>query len=126
MNDIIAKNLYQEELYKINSSVMIVLPTPWHKILDEEKALLTKILSSVKTSIDSVLIVQEPKLTEQVLGVYKPGKVLLFGSSLETDIKSYERHVINGVSVIKADELGKLDDVKKKNLWVAMKQMFGV
>lgn len=126
MNETLLKNLYQEELYKTSNAVMVVVPQPWHSILDSDKALLAKILGSVKISIDSVLIVNGPKLTEKILGAYKPEKVLLFGSAFETDLKPYERLVINGVSVIKADELGQLDDVKKKNLWMAMKQMFGV
>jgi hypothetical protein len=105
---------------------MIVVSKPWHEILDPERALLTKILGSVKISIDSVLIVSAQKLSEKILGVYKPDKVLMFGVSPETDLKSYERQTLNGVAMIKADDLSLLDDAKKKSLWIAMKQMFAL
>jgi hypothetical protein len=119
-------HLYQEDLYKIPSSLTVIIPQQWHKILEEEKALLAKILSSVKVSMDSVAIVTQQHLDWEALAVFKPAKVLIFGSHVQADIKPYESTKLNGITLIKADDLATLDDTKKKSLWIALKQMFSV
>jgi hypothetical protein len=118
--------LYQEELYNINASVVVVIPRPWHKFLEDEKALLAKILGSVRINIDSVVIVVQQSVTLEALSVLHPGKVLIFGVPTQPAFKPYENVNVNGIGVINADDLSSLDDLKKKNLWVALKQMFGV
>lgn len=126
MNITLVENLYQEELYHIPTNVMVIIPKPWHKILEDEKALVTKILGSVKLNIDSVCIVFKPNVSIADLNLIKPGKVLIFGSSTTEEVKPYEKVLIDGIAVIKADDLSELDDVKKKTLWLALKQMFAV
>jgi hypothetical protein len=118
--------LYQEDLYKVPSPLVIILSRPWHNILEDEKALLAKILGSVRINIDSVTIVYQPNVEWEALAVFNPARVLIFGSQLSGDIKPYENVMLNGIAVIKADDLGNFDDTKKKSLWVALKQMFSV
>jgi hypothetical protein len=118
--------LYQEDLYTVPASVIVVVPRPWHNILDSEKALLAKILGSVRVSIESVTIVYQESVSMQSLKVLKAQKILVFGSSVSGGINSYEHVKLDGVSVIRADDFSALDDGKKKSLWLALKQMFGV
>jgi hypothetical protein len=118
--------LFQEEIYQIPIPLMVVVSTPWHKILEEEKALLNKILGSVKVNTESVAIQYQPSVSLEKLQRLNPGKVLLFGCAVEPEIPPYENTVVSGISVIKADDLQQLDDARKKSLWLALKQMFGV
>jgi hypothetical protein len=118
--------LYQEDLYTIPAPVIVVLPRPWHNILDSEKALLAKILGSVRVSIESVNIVVQASFSVESLLALKAQKILVFGSSVSAGINSYEHVKLDGVSVIYADDLSALDDGKKKSLWLGLKQMFGV
>jgi hypothetical protein len=119
-------HLYQEDLYQIQPRVVVVLARPWHKILDDEKALLTKILGSVRTNIDSVTLVHQPEVSLDSLKTFNASKVLIFGSQMKIEIKPYEKAEFDSVAVVKADDLNLLDDLKKKSLWGALKQMFGV
>jgi hypothetical protein len=119
-------HLFQEELYCVPANLTVIIPKEWHKILEEEKALLAKILGSVKLSMDSVLIVTQQNIDWDALAVLKPAKVLIFGSNMPGDIKPYESTKLNNITLIKADDLSMLDDNKKKSLWIALKQMFSV
>jgi hypothetical protein len=119
-------HLFHEEIYVLPPQMVVVTARPWHKILDEEKALLVKILGSVRVNINAISIVHQDKVSIESLKALNPGKVLVFGSDVQGDLKSYELVVVDGVSVIRADDFPALDDVRKKTLWGAMKQMFGV
>jgi hypothetical protein len=120
------EHLFQEDLYRVPAPVVIILNQPWHKILEEEKALLAKILASVRINIDSVLIRAEDRVTLETLQATNPARVLIFGSTVSPEIQAYERLSVNGISVVRADALGLLDENRKKNLWVALKQMFAM
>jgi hypothetical protein len=119
-------HLYHEDLYRIQSGVVVILARPWHNILESEKALLTKILGSVRTNVDSVTLLHQPEVSLDSLKAFNASKVLIFGSQLSTEIKPYEKAEFGAMAVVKADDLNLLDDLKKKSLWVALKQMFGV
>ena len=120
------ENLYAEDLYHIPSSLMIVISRPWAEIPEEQKALLAKILSSVRVSMGSVRIVELKAVSAESLQAFAPEKVLVFGAPVEQAIKPYEKTSLDGMNIIWADDLSQLDDVKKKNLWGALKQMFGL
>jgi hypothetical protein len=126
LSTVIYENLYQEELYQIRSTIVVVIPRDWASTSDEEKVLLSKILGSVKLNTARVQIISKASLSSKSLKFLAPTKVLIFGAAVEGDIKPYENHIIDGISVIKAEDLRQLDDVKKKNLWLALRQMFGV
>jgi hypothetical protein len=120
------ENLYQEELYSISAPVVVVLNREWKFITEDERALLAKILGSVKLNLSRVQIISKPNLSLASLELLRPSKVLVFGSSITEGIAPYENHTIGSFAVIKADDLAQLDDVRKKNLWLGLKQMFGV
>jgi hypothetical protein len=126
LNFTITESLFTDEIYQIDHPVLIIIPRPWHKILEPEKALLSKILSSVKVNIDGVLIHTQQSLSSDTLAVFKPGKVLVFGSDIDPVIRPYEPVIYQGFPLVKADDLSALDEAKKKNLWTALKQMFAV
>lgn len=122
----LAQHLFQEDIYSIPAPVMVVIAHPWHTIQETDKALLAKILGSVRVNIDAVTIVEREQASLDSLAAFSPRKVLVFGSRFADVTKPYENTVINNVSVILADDFGQLDDARKKSLWGALKQMFSV
>jgi hypothetical protein len=116
--------LYQEEIYQISNGIVVVLPLSWEKTPESDKTLLTKILGSVRINIDSVVIITRSQVSLSQLTSFNSGKVLVFGSAGLAEVKSYEKTELDGISVIKADNLSALTDSTKKSLWMALKQMF--
>ena len=122
----VIESLYQEELYQIPSRMLIILSRPWEEHTEEERTVLTKMLAAVKLSMASVQILIHNDFTLDTIAPLAPTKVLALGAPLRSSDKVYEHLSMNGVSIIVADAIHKLDDVKKKNLWIALKQMFGI
>jgi hypothetical protein len=122
MNTEIEDATYCEELYQITELLTIAIHKPWNEINADETALLSKILTSVKQSLNSVRIVHCQKYNTTWLNPHS--KVVSFGVPVPMEIQLYEFTRINGASIILADPLGELDDAKKKNLWSALRQMF--
>src|SRR5687767_9366122 len=120
------QHLYTDDIYRINSQVIVVIDKEWSSVSEDQKALLNKILGSVKLSLAAVHIISRSDLSLKSLHFLSPSKVLVFGAQLEENIKPYESTIIQGTTVIKADHLAELDDARKKSLWLALKQMFGV
>lgn len=121
-----AESLYTEELYKTPSKVIVVFSKPWAEVTEEERTVLSKMLVAVKLSLASVQIVVKKEFALEDLSAFDPSKVLAFGASIKGSSKLYENFTVNGVSIISAEGLEKLDDAKKKSLWLALKQMFGI
>jgi hypothetical protein len=126
VNAPLATYLFHEALYTFNTPVVVVLPKSWESYSEEEQKLLDKILTSVKVDIDAVQIIVQPALTLSALHIYSPARVLIFGAHTTDDIGLYQSTATHGFIVIRADDLSLLDDQKKKNLWVALRQMFGL
>lgn len=126
MNPQALPHLFQEELYNFNTAVVVVLTQPWQRYSGDEQALLKKILSSVKVDINAVQMVAQPSIDLQTLHIYSPSRVLLFGATPTDNLPLYQAHTAQGFTVIRADDLGAFDEQKKKNLWLALRQMFGV
>ena len=126
MNPIALDHLFQEELYRFTTPVIVVLARPWESYTPEEQLLLQKILTSVKVDINSVKIVIGASIELGSLNVYQPSKVLIFGAEAGEPTEKYQEVAAQGFTVIRADDLSAMDDHKKKNLWVALRHMFGV
>ena len=126
MNPEALSQLFQEELYHFNTPVVVALSRPWQDYGSEEQVLLKKILSSVKVDISTVQMVVQPSIDLRALQIYSPSRVLLFGVVPQEDFPLYQMQTAQGFTVIRADDLTALDDQKKKNLWLALRQMFGV
>lgn len=119
--------LFPEDLYQYSSPIVVVLPKDWTSYSDEEQMLLRKILASVKVDINTVQMVARPLVDLKALQIYRPSKILLFGAdSTDGNLHLYQSTTAQGFIVIRADDLSVLDDQKKKDLWLSLRQMFGI
>lgn len=118
--------LYPEDLYQIPvQPLIVILSRDWNQYSADDQTLLSKILSAVKLDLASVQVCAAREVSFSKLSSLGSARVLVFGSALE-EVKPYEHFQAQGFSVIKADDLSALDDARKKNLWQAMRNMFGV
>jgi hypothetical protein len=122
----VAETLYQEDLYQIPPKFLILLPKPWDQVSETEASQLSKILAAVKLNLASVQVLTKEDVTLESLMPFSPQRIISFGVPFEPAIKPYENTERNGTKIIYADSLDSLDDIKKRNLWLAMKAMFGV
>lgn len=106
--------------------MIVVLPQTWDAYGADQQTLLQKILTSVKVDMNAIQIVVQPSVELKSLQVYSPARVLVFGCDTREDIPLYKETTAQGFMVIRADDLNMLDDQKKKNLWLALRQMFGI
>lgn len=120
------RHLFHEDLYSFNTPVIVVLSKPWQSYSADEQKLLEKILTSVKLDINSIRMVVQPRVELKALLTYSPARVLIFGSETSEDIAFYQQITAQGFIVIRADDLSALDDQKKKNLWIALRELFKV
>ena len=86
--------------------------------------LLGKILNAVKLSLASVQIITRTGFSLADFKVYSPSAIISFGVPLKNSTKMYEGLLIEGTSVVVSHELGELDDTRKRNLWLTLKQVF--
>ena len=121
MNASALAHLFQEELYRFSTPVIVVVTKPWDAYTADEQLLLKRILTSVKVDINAVQMV-----VGSSLGIHGPARVLIFGSEPGESLEMYQPVAAQGFMVIRADDLGALDEQKKKTLWVGLRQMFGV
>ena len=116
--------LYQEDLYQASESTIVLINQPWAAISEADKLLLSKILNSVKISIEQVTILEANTISLNALLHYNPVRIIAFGTSITESEASYKNQQQGKTAFITSDALSALDDVKKKNLWAALKQMF--
>ena len=126
MKESLLTHLFQEDIYHFSHPVIIVLPRPWNTYTSEDHALLHKILTAVKVSMDSVSMIVQPQLNLKMLDRFSPERVLAFGTEGEEDVTLYQETSAQGFTVIRAEDLHQLDEQKKKNLWAGLRKMFGV
>ena len=124
MNSPLAAYLFQEELYNVPPPTVVILAQPWESYNESDRALLGKILGSVKIDVGSVRILTRQTLSMDELAFDQATKVLIFGSAV--DLAGYQPVQAQGFTVVKADDLTQLDDVRKKSLWGALRQMFSL
>lgn len=120
------ESLYTEELYKIGPRVLVIIPNAWSEIPEECQSVLAKMLVAVKLNLAAVQIVTRKEFALEDLAPLAPTRVLVFGSTLTTSSALYEHFTSDGISVILSESLEKLDDGKKKSLWMALRQMFNM
>ena len=118
------ENLYSEELYDLPPKVLIVISKPWSEIEEEEKTLLGKILSAVKLSISSVQVINRVEFGVSDFSAFGPNCIIAFGATLKNSTRMYEKVVVEQTAIVVADELRQLDDLRKRNLWLTLKQVF--
>lgn len=126
MNPEALTHLFQEDLYCYAAPVTVVIPRAWESYAQDDQQLLKKILTSVKVDFNAVQIVLQPHVDLGQLRIYSPARVLVFGGEAVGDIPLYQATAAQGFMVVRAEELSTLDEQKKKNLWTALRQMFGL
>jgi hypothetical protein len=126
LDTLVAESLYQEDIYLIPGKTLILLPVEWDAVSQEERNTLSKILAAVKLKLEMVQIISRPSVSLQTLLPFSPTRIISFGVPFQPDIKPYETVLSNDVKVIYADTLEVLDDQKKRNLWLALRVMFGI
>ena len=94
--------------------------------VEEERQLLAKILGAIKLNLDSVRIVEQSQFNLSSW-VEKPEIVLCFSPAPDA-LNKYEVIEVNGASLILSNPLSELtaDDVSKRKLWLALKQLFSI
>jgi hypothetical protein len=120
------EQLYQEELYNVGPKVLVIIPTPWEIVSEEDQLLLSKILVFIKQSLSSVQIITLRDVDVSNL-IYRPIRILSFGSRIRFSgetLQSYKLFKSDHVNVLQVDTLGELDAAKKKILQNALKDMF--
>jgi len=126
LNPAVAETLFGEDLYQIPGRILIVIQKEWSDITPDEKNQLVKILAAVKLNIEAVQIISLETASIKKLSPFAPTRIISFGVPFQPEVKAYENTQIENINVISADSLSALDDVKKRNLWLALKAMFGV
>ncbi len=120
----ILESLYQEELYRVPGKVIVIISRPWEEITSGDRILLSKILGSVRLSLASVQIKVCKEFSVTDFRPLTPTHIIVFGAVLKNVSNKYEHLSIQDISVVIADELNELDDLKKRSLWLTLKQIF--
>jgi DNA polymerase III psi subunit len=126
MKKVEADQIFTEELYHLPGKVLVLIPTPWESIQPDHEVLLRKILASVKLSLDGVQVLHLAEADINSLNVYKPSHILSFGTRLNPECKPFTIEKHQDIQIIQSESLEILDDSKKKSLWIALKQAFGL
>lgn len=126
MNAPLTNYLFQEELYSFTSPLVVLIARPWSSLNEDELVLLNKIINSVGLSVNAVQILERTSASLSSLRAYAPARVLVFGNAVTDDLALYKGTAAQGFTVIRADDLSQLDDQKKKNLWLALREVFGI
>jgi hypothetical protein len=116
--------LYQEEIYKIGPKLLIVIDKPWSEVSGDENILLEKILKALKLSLAAVQIQTTFQFSVEDFKIFSPSFIIAFGSKLKNSDKMYEAIQMDGTTLVAADGLDNLDEVKKRNLWITLRQLF--
>jgi hypothetical protein len=126
LNTLVAESLYQEDIYLIPGKTVILIPIEWGAVSPEDRNTLSKILAAVKLKLEMVQIISVAAVSVEKLLPFSPARVISFGVNLQPEVKPYDTTVLNDIKVIYADAIPALDDQKKRNLWLALRVMFGI
>ncbi|MDZ4715740.1 MAG: hypothetical protein SH819_09750 [Cytophagales bacterium] len=124
MNEAIFGALFQEEIYSIPVSPVVVLDTPWSDVAAEDKTLLFKILGATKLSPDAFRIVHQPSFDLSQWNE-KPSRLLAFVNP-PPGMALYERIEAPGTTLIISEPLAVLaaSEPNKRKLWKALQELF--
>lgn len=126
MDQEVFETTYQEEIFQIKPKPIVVINVGWEKLGEKERELLTKIISALKISLDSITIASQPSL-ETTSFTGKTNKLIYFGV-LPSGISPYELLESGDLSFICSESLTQLldNEASRKQLWVALKKLFSV
>lgn len=126
MNTEILTQLFPEGMYVPFPAprLVVVIPNAWDRYSDEEQQLLKKILIAIDQDLTARVVVS-PTVDMRAIEDFGAQVVLVFGSEVEGNIPLYKESAAGGCAIVRADDLGELDDEKKKNLWAVIRKPFG-
>jgi hypothetical protein len=101
-----------------------VISKSWSEMQDEEIILLGKILNAVKLSLAAVQVVTRRAFSAEDFKFFQPACIIAFGATLKDSTKMYENLTLDGIPIVVAHEFNQLEDTRKKNLWLTLKQVF--
>jgi DNA polymerase III psi subunit len=126
MNEEVFDTTYQEEVYQIRLKPIVVINEAWDQLGEKERELLSKIISALKISADSVTIVAQPLLDI----TYFNGRTLrlIYFGDLPEGVSRYEILESHDLSFICSVSLTQLleNEQARKQLWAALKKLFSV
>ncbi len=117
--------IYTEELYKLPSRTIVLLPVAWNELPEAEVVLLGKILSAARLSLAGVQIVNVKETSLDKLKVFNPSLIISFGVPLTSKPELYQAKTEDNITIIQSDRLSDLDDSRKKDLWNVLKKLLG-
>ncbi len=117
---------YQEEIFQFKPKPIVVINKAWEQVGEKERELLSKIVSALKISIDSITVVSQPTLNI-ISFKDKTGKLIYFGD-LPAGVSMYEVLESDGLSFICSENLSELIDNEpaRKQLWLCLRRLFSV
>jgi DNA polymerase III psi subunit len=126
MHPAVFSSLYTCELYRLPAAVAVVVPDAWKNTAPAERELLGRILQSVNLSLHHVRILSQPQLNVATLPV-RPQQLLAF-TTAPPGAPLYEMISTPACAMVIAEPLNQLlnHDQRKKQLWLALKAMFGL
>lgn len=125
-NQEILQQTFIEEIYKIPDRVLIIIPVKWSVLEHSQVDLLSKILGSIKHSLDTVQVLTKIEINLDELVELSPVAILAFGVDSKQIPEYYKVEQHKGVPVLKAHGLGAFDEEKKLSLWTSLRQMFAL
>lgn len=124
MDQEVFETTYPEEIFMLSPRPMVVINKTWEQLGEKERELLTKIISALKISIDSVTIVSQSPLDIASFKT-KTIKLIYFGDT-PAGGASYELQEAHGISFICSESLTQLleNEPARKQLWLSLKKLF--
>lgn len=116
--------LYQEEVYRIPSRPLLLIPEEWNELGDEEQRLLKKIVGALNKDLNEFQIIACNTFDIDDFRIHNPETILSFGSIPVFPVPYYEVAERGQVKLLLSDTLKSLDEEKKKKLWSALKKLF--
>lgn len=117
---------YQEEIFQFKPRPIVVINKTWEQIGEKERELLSKIISALKISIDSITVISQASLNITYFKG-KTAKLIYFGD-LPTGVSRHEVLESEGLSFICSESLLELIDNEpaRKQLWLGLRRLFSV
>lgn len=122
--DSLTENIFLEEIYQVPSKITVIISQPWSNLKEDQRLLLSKILQSVKLSLESVRIIHQSTFDITSLRE-KPSRMVAFIAPPK-GLALYEVIQTGETSMIFSDPFDTLitDEAAKRKLWSALRTLF--
>lgn len=126
MTTALLDHLYQEELYQVSVPAIFIMDQSWDELAEADQLTLTKMIGALKLNPASVQMLTLSNLKAEDLAALAPARIVVLGSVFQSSSKQYEPITFDRNTFVVADSVTKLDDARKKSLWLALKKMFNI